>query len=103
MLDRLRQVVEEYEALEHQLADPDVIADHHRLREASKRYNELGPVVAAYRRYAARAGDAEVLLRRLQVQPGGQLARDVAGRRRRRRRRGPTGREPSGLTFEPVM
>jgi peptide chain release factor 1 len=59
MLDRLRQVVEEYEALEHQLADPDVIADPHRLREASKRYNELGPVVAAYRRYAARSGDAE--------------------------------------------
>ncbi len=60
MLERLSQVVEEYEALEHQLADPDVIADHHRLREASKRYNELGPVVDAYRRYTARAGDAEV-------------------------------------------
>jgi peptide chain release factor 1 len=36
-----------------------VLGDPDRLRVASKRYNELGPVVEAYRRYEARAGDAE--------------------------------------------
>ncbi|WP_420451076.1 peptide chain release factor 1 [Ilumatobacter sp.] len=59
MLDRLAQIVEEHETLEHQLADPTVLADPDRLRVASKRYNDLGPVVATYRRHAARRADAE--------------------------------------------
>jgi peptide chain release factor 1 len=57
MMERLQQVDEEYMTLEHQLADPEVLADPPRLRVASQRYNELGPVVAAYRRYKAREGD----------------------------------------------
>ena len=57
MIERLRQVDEEYEILEHQLADPDVLADPSQLRTLSKRYNDLGPVIAAYRHHGALKGD----------------------------------------------
>ena len=59
MLDRLEQVDDEYATLEHQLADPDVLADPSQLRTLSKRYNDLGPVVEKYRRYRARSADAD--------------------------------------------
>ncbi len=59
MLDRLRHVVDEFETLERQLADPAVLADSAELRRLSKRYSELGPVVDAYRRVTARQADAD--------------------------------------------
>ena len=59
MLDRLRLVVEEFEDLESQLADPEVLADADQLRTASKRYAELGPVVEAFHRHQTRLADAE--------------------------------------------
>lgn len=58
-MERLAQIVDEYETLEHQLADPDVLADPDQLRTVSKRYNDLGPVVATVRRYRTREGDSE--------------------------------------------
>jgi peptide chain release factor 1 len=59
MLERLRHVVDEYETIEQQLSDPEVLADSDELRRLSKRYNELGPVVDAYRRREARRADAD--------------------------------------------
>ena len=59
MMERLAQIVDEYETLEHQLSDPEVLADPNQLRTVSKRYNELGPVVETFRRYETRRGDAE--------------------------------------------
>jgi peptide chain release factor 1 len=59
MLERLRHVVDEYETLEQQLSDPEVLADSDQLRRLSKRYNELGPVVEAYRRRESRRADAD--------------------------------------------
>ena len=59
MHERLRQIVEEYELLEAQLSDAEVLADPDRLRVLSKRYTELGPVVETVRRRDARAADAE--------------------------------------------
>ena len=59
MLERLRHVVDEYETLERQLSDPEVLADSDELRRLSKRYSELAPVVEAYRRQATRRDDAE--------------------------------------------
>jgi peptide chain release factor 1 len=58
MLERLRHVVDEYETIEQQLADPEVLADSDELRRLSKRYNELGPVVEAVRRRESRQADA---------------------------------------------
>ncbi len=59
MVDRLAQIVDEYETLEHQLADPEVLADPEQLRTVSKRYNDLGPVVEKIRRFDTRSGDGE--------------------------------------------
>ena len=59
MLERLRHVVDEFETLEQQLSDPEVLADSDQLRRLSKRYNELGPVVEAYRRRESRRADAD--------------------------------------------
>jgi peptide chain release factor 1 len=59
MLERLRHVVDEYETIEQQLSDPEVLADSDELRRLSKRYNELGPVVDAYRRREARRADGD--------------------------------------------
>ena len=59
MRDRLTHVVDEYETLERQLADPEVLADPEQLRRASQRYTELTPVVVAYRRQQARRADAD--------------------------------------------
>jgi peptide chain release factor 1 len=59
MLDRLHHVVDEYETLERQLSDPDVLSDSDQLRRLSMRYNELGPVVEAFRRHESRQADAD--------------------------------------------
>jgi peptide chain release factor 1 len=59
MHDRLRQINDEYETLEAQLSDPEVLADPDQLRTLSKRYTELGPVVEMFRRRRARAADAD--------------------------------------------
>ena len=59
MLERLRHVVDEYETIEQQLSDPEVLADPGELRRLSKRYAELGPVVEAYRRRDSRQADAD--------------------------------------------
>jgi peptide chain release factor 1 len=59
VLTRLAGLEEEYEAVEASLADPVVIADQHRLRDASRRYKELQPVVDCYRQLLARTGDLQ--------------------------------------------
>jgi peptide chain release factor 1 len=59
MLERLRHVVDEYETIEQQLADPEILADSDELRRLSKRYNELGPIVDAYRRREERRADGD--------------------------------------------
>ena len=59
MLDRLRQVSDEYETLEHQLSDAEVLADPGQVRVLSKRYTELGPIVEKYRLYQVRTADRD--------------------------------------------
>ena len=59
MLERLEDLVGEYEAVEAELADPAVLSDQARLRAASKRHKDLSPIVQAYRRYLARQADLE--------------------------------------------
>ncbi len=58
MSDRFVEIVDEFENLEHQLVDPEVLGDADRLRVASKRYNELGPVVEKIRLRSMRESDA---------------------------------------------
>ena len=59
MFDRLESLEREYEAVLIQLSDPDVIADQARLRQVSKRYKELEPVVQAYREYRSASSDTD--------------------------------------------
>ena len=56
---RLTAVVDEFRELEARLGDPETTADPDRLRVASQRYSELGPLVDAQRRYATRHGDLD--------------------------------------------
>ena len=59
MLDRLEGLEREYDAVLIQLSDPEVIADQSRLRQVSKRYKELEPVIQAFREYRSAGGDLE--------------------------------------------
>jgi len=59
VFDRLESLEREYEAVLIQLSDPDVIADQARLRQVSRRYKELEPVIQAYRQYRSASSDAD--------------------------------------------
>ena len=56
MFERLDEIERTYEDVERQLADPEVIADHTRLVDLSRRHAELGEIVRAYRAWRS-AGD----------------------------------------------
>jgi len=65
MIPPLRPLLDEFEALERQLADPEVAADPERARRAGRRYAELRPQVAlaqALEKQEARAQDARATL-----------------------------------------
>ena len=50
---------DEFVSLESSLSDPDIGSDHARLREVTRRYKDLTPVVECVRRYRSREADAE--------------------------------------------
>jgi peptide chain release factor 1 len=59
MSSRLRALEQEFLDLEALLGAPDVLADPARLRDVSRRYRQLEPIIDAARRFGVRAGDAE--------------------------------------------
>ncbi|MEZ5271025.1 MAG: peptide chain release factor 1 [Ilumatobacteraceae bacterium] len=59
MNDRLRTLEDEFVSLESSLSDPAVVGDQTRLRDVSRRYKDLTPVVECIRRLRARRADAE--------------------------------------------
>lgn len=59
MFDRLQAVEDEFVSLEASLSDPEIGSDQARLRDVTRRYKDLTPVVDCIRRYRARAADAE--------------------------------------------
>jgi peptide chain release factor 1 len=91
MLESAAAAEREHAALERALADPAVAGDPDRLREATKRYAALGPVVTAYRAWVAATGDLAAA-RELAAEdagfaaevPGLQAVADAAGERLRR-------------------
>jgi peptide chain release factor 1 len=58
MFERLAAVEDEYSLIEASLADPELLADQRRLREVSKRYKDLTPLVEALRLHRTRVADA---------------------------------------------
>ena len=59
MFDRLKSVEDEFVSLEASLSDPDIATDPARLRDVSRRYKDLTPVVECVRRHRARSADAD--------------------------------------------
>ncbi len=59
MFDRLQAVEDEFVSLEASLSDPEIGSDQARLRDVTRRYKDLTPVVDCVRRYRARTADAE--------------------------------------------
>jgi len=78
MFDRLTHVVDEYDTIERQLSDAAVLADSDQLRQLSRRYTELTPIVVAYRRYEGRRADAEAAREMLASATGRDRAMLVA-------------------------
>ncbi|MDP2290769.1 MAG: peptide chain release factor 1 [Actinomycetota bacterium] len=59
MFDRLKSVEDEFVSLEASLSDPELASDQPRMREITRRYKDLTPVVDCVRRYHARSADAQ--------------------------------------------
>ena len=59
MLESASTIVEEYDALEKQLADPATHADQSLMRKLNKRYAQLAPTVAAYHAWHAATDDLQ--------------------------------------------
>jgi peptide chain release factor 1 len=59
VFDRLQSVEDEFVSLESSLSDPDIVNDQARLRDVTRRYKDLTPVVDCVRRFQARTADAE--------------------------------------------
>jgi peptide chain release factor 1 len=59
MNDRLASIERDYLELEVSLGSPEVLGDQNRLREASRKYKQLTPLVQCIRDLRAAQGDAE--------------------------------------------
>jgi peptide chain release factor 1 len=53
MLEKLAQINERYEQLNHQMADPKISQDHEKVRVYAQEQVDLEPIVTLYRRYKA--------------------------------------------------
>jgi peptide chain release factor 1 len=51
VLERLAGLEKEYEEVIAQLGDPQVLGDHHRLRDVSRRHKQLEAIVVPFRQY----------------------------------------------------
>lgn len=51
MLEKISKVVERYEELERQMAEPEVLADYQKLAELAQERSEMEPLVRSYREH----------------------------------------------------
>ncbi|HNJ98372.1 MAG TPA: peptide chain release factor 1 [Ilumatobacteraceae bacterium] len=59
MFDRVQALEDEFVSLEASMSDPDLVSDQARLRDVTRRYKDLTPVVDCIRRRKALLADAE--------------------------------------------
>lgn len=59
MFENVSSLVDEYSALEQQMADPSLHNDHNKAKRVGRRYAELGPVVSTYREWLTAGEDLE--------------------------------------------
>lgn len=60
MFDRVQALEDEFVSLEASMSDPELVSDQARLRDVTRRYKDLTPVVDCIRRRKALLADAEV-------------------------------------------
>jgi peptide chain release factor 1 len=51
MLEKIAKIAERYDELERKMADPEVLADYHKIAELAQERSEIQPVVESYRQY----------------------------------------------------
>jgi len=51
MIEKLESLNQEFQVLEHSLADPQLISQQQRYRTTMQRYSELQKVIEVYQRY----------------------------------------------------
>jgi peptide chain release factor 1 len=56
---KLDAILADFEQLEISLTTPEVLGDQYKLRDASRRYKQMGPLVACIRNYKATLGNVE--------------------------------------------
>ena len=59
VFERMATVEDEYALIETSLADPELLSDQARLREVSKRYKDLTPLVECLRQHRVKVADVE--------------------------------------------
>ena len=59
MFDRVQALEDEFVSLEASMSDPDLVSDQSRMREVTRRYKDLTPVVDCIRRRNTLLADAE--------------------------------------------
>ena len=59
MLAKLDAILAEFEQLETSLTTPEVLGDQNKLRDASRRYKQMGPLIACIRDYKSTMGNVE--------------------------------------------
>lgn len=59
MMDRLLSIERDFEELEASLGDPDIVGDQNKLRDASRRYKQMTPIVACIRSIRETEGNAQ--------------------------------------------
>jgi peptide chain release factor 1 len=51
MLEKIAKIAERYDELERKMADPEILADYHKIAELAQERSEIQPVVESYRQY----------------------------------------------------
>jgi len=51
MLEKIAKIAERYDELERKMADPEVLANYHKIKELAQERSEIQPVVESYRQY----------------------------------------------------
>jgi peptide chain release factor 1 len=59
MMDRLLSIERDFEELEASLGDPDIVGDQNKLRDASRRYKQMTPIVECIRSIRETEGNAQ--------------------------------------------
>ncbi|MFM7900091.1 MAG: peptide chain release factor 1 [Actinomycetota bacterium] len=59
MLAKLEAILTDFEQLEISLTSPEVLGDQYKLRDASRRYKQMGPLITCIRAYKSAIGNVE--------------------------------------------